>query len=113
MSGDVVKCTEALVHAMLNSEEYQNYQRYEGELRSKPKLREQVDEFRIRNYHLQRQEGIDLYEEVDNLEREFEHVRKNALANAYLEAELAVCKMMQDTQTALVKSLNISIPDEV
>ena len=44
---------------------------------------------------------------------EFEHIRKNALANAYLEAELAVCKMMQDTQTALVKSLNISIPDEV
>ncbi|HIU76801.1 MAG TPA: YlbF family regulator [Candidatus Pelethocola excrementipullorum] len=113
MANEVIRCTEALINAMMSSDEYQTYLKYEEELKQKPELRQRIDEFRSRNYRLQKQEGVDLYDAVDNLEREYEHLRRDTFANGYLEAELAVCRMMQNVQIAMVKSLNISIPDEV
>lgn len=113
MANEVIRCTETLINAMRNSEEYQTYLKYEEELNQKPELRQRIDEFRSRNYRLQKQEGVDLYDAVDHLEREYEHLRRDTFVNGYLEAELAVCRMMQNVQIAMVESLNISIPEEV
>lgn len=113
MSDEVTKCTEALVHAIVESEEYQSYRKYEDELDRMPELKEQIDEFRIRNFNMQRQEGVDLFEAVDQLEREYEQLRRDSFANAYLEAELSLCRMLQNVQKALAENLSISVPEEV
>lgn len=113
MSSEVIRCTKELVNAMLGSEEYKTYLQYEEELNHKPELRARINEFRSRNFHLQKQEGVDLYDAVDHLEREYEHLRRDTFANGYLEAELAVCRMMQNVQNSIVESMNISIPEEV
>ena len=68
MTNNVAGCMEALIQALLESEEYQNYFRYEEELNKDSELRRRVDEFRGKNFRLQRQEGIDLFEAVDHLE---------------------------------------------
>lgn len=113
MSDEVTRKTEALASAIVNSEEYQTLQKYEEQLKEKPDLRRKIDHFRDKTYRFQQQEGIDSYEEVDKLDQEFVQLRSDTLANAYLEAELAFCRMMQNIQEALVKNLDIAIPDEV
>lgn len=79
MTNNVAGCMEALIQALLESEEYQNYFRYEEELNKDSELRRRVDEFRGKNFRLQRQEGIDLFEAVDHLESEYVELRSNAL----------------------------------
>ena len=103
MTNNVAGCMEALIQALLESEEYQNYFRYEEELNKDSELRRRVDEFRGKNFRLQRQEGIDLFEAVDHLESEY----------AYLEAELTMCKTMQKIHNELMERIPISVPDEV
>lgn len=103
MTNNVAGCMEALIQALLESEEYQNYFRYEEELNKDSELRRRVDEFRGKNFRLQRQEGIDLFEAVDHLESEYVELRSNALVNAYLEAELTMCKTMQKIHNSLWK----------
>lgn len=96
MTNNVAGCMEALIQALLESEEYQNYFRYEEELNKDSELRRRVDEFRGKNFRLQRQEGIDLFEAVD-----------------HLEAELTMCKTMQKIHNELMERIPISVPDEV
>lgn len=113
MTNNVAGCMEALIQALLESEEYQNYFRYEEELNKDSELRRRVDEFRGKNFRLQRQEGIDLFEAVDHLESEYVELRSNALVNAYLEAELTMCKTKQKIHNELMERIPISVPDEV
>lgn len=96
MTNNVAGCMEALIQALLESEEYQNYFRYEEELNKDSELRRRVDEFRGKNFRLQRQEGIDLFEAVD-----------------HLESELTMCKTMQKIHNELMERIPISVPDEV
>ena len=111
MTNNVAGCMEALIQALLESEEYQNYFRYEEELNKDSELRRRVDEFRGKNFRLQRQEGIDLFEAVDHLESEYVELRSNALVNAYLEAELDVCRMLQQVQEQFRNGIDLNIPN--
>ena len=70
-----------------------------------------VDDYRIRNYRLQQSENVDLYDAVDSLERDSYALRKSEKANAYLEAELEVCKMVQKVQDCISEAIRIGVPE--
>lgn len=65
-----------------------------------PDLKSRVDDYRIRNYRLQQSENVDLYDAVDSGQIPYA-LRKSEKANAYLEAELEVCKMVQKVQDCI------------
>ena len=76
-----------------------------------PDLKSRVDDYRIRNYRLQQSENVDLYDAVDSLERDSYALRKSEKANAYLEAELEVCKMVQKVQDCISEAIRIGVPE--
>ncbi len=77
----------------------------------KADLKSRVDDYRIRNYRLQQSENVDLYDAVDSLERDSYALRKSEKANAYLEAELEVCKMVQKVQDRISEEIRIGVPE--
>ena len=81
------------------------------ELEKDPDLKSRVDDYRIRNYRLQQSENVDLYDAVDSLERDSYALRKSEKANAYLEAELEVCKMVQKVQDRISEAIRIGVPE--
>ena len=91
----VTECLNALIEEMRESRAYQNYLCMEQELEKDPELKSRVDDYRIRNYRLQQSENVDLYEK----------------ANAYLEAELEVCKMVQKVQDRISEEIRIGVPE--
>ena len=101
----VSECLDSLVLEMQESKEYQNYLWMEQELKIK------IDDYRIRNYRLQQAEDVDLFDAVDSLEHDFYDLRKNQKANAYLEAELAVCKMIQKVQQRITDEIHVFVPE--
>ena len=101
----VTECLNALIEEMRESRAYQNYLWMEEKLEKDPDLKSRVDDYRIRNYRLQQSENVDLYDAVDSLERDSYALRKSEKANAYLEAELEVCKMVQKVQDCISEAI--------
>ena len=76
---------------------YQEYRRLLDMIKLEPQLFAKVNEYRMKNFRLQTMEPIDgLLEKMECLEREYEAITDNQLANDFLRAELGFCRLMQD-----------------
>ena len=73
---------------------------------------QRIDRIQVRCfYRRQQSENVDLYDAVDSLERDSYALRKSEKANAYLEAELEVCKMVQKVQDRISEEIRIGVPE--
>ncbi len=109
---NIQSATENLIEAVRESQEYRTYLRYENILASQPELMQRVDEFRAENYELNnRADDIDLFEAVDHFESKYRDLRRIPEVNAFLEAELSLCKRIQKVQDDLFEAVRISIPE--
>ena len=106
----VTERLNALTDAMRNTIDYQSYLKLEAELDKDKDLNKRVDEFRLRNFSLQKEENVDLFDAVDDIDREFVELRKNPVVEEYLEAELSVCKMVQRVLNAIHHEVKIDVP---
>ena len=90
------RCTDELIDAILESEEYREFCMIRDRVAREPGLRDQINEFRLNVYTVQNsREPLDLYEEQQRLCRTYEEFRRNPLVNHFLQAELRVCRMIQ------------------
>jgi len=102
---DLDHATEALITAILNSREYKAYRVELDKVLQFPELKEQIDEFRKRNYVLQSSEDID-FGKLDRFEKEYEDFRMNPLVSDFLAAELAFCRRMQGLETRVAEKID-------
>ena len=107
---EITERVYALTEAMKENRDYQRYLFLEAELQKNRELKKQVDEFRLRNYFLQ-ESDVDLYEAVDEVDREFQELQKIPVVNAYLDAELSVCKMIQRVLETISQEVQIAEPE--
>lgn len=97
--------TDEFIAAILESEVYENFQRELARVKQVPGLKEQIDNFRKRNYELQSSPDID-FGKLDRFEKEYEELRENPLVADFLEAEVDLIRMMQRINTRIVAGLN-------
>ena len=105
--------TEQLLQAILASDIYKDYIEQEEKLAHIPGLKERVNRFRADNFLMQQENPADLYTVSEIMEQRSSELRKVPEANAYLEAELAVNKMMQRICGTLFAGISYSVPDDV
>lgn len=86
--------TDEFVAAILESDVYRLYRAELDKVKQVPGLKEQIDEFRKRNYELQASTDND-FEKLERFEKEYENFRENPLVDDFLAAELGFCRMMQ------------------
>lgn len=109
---DIYQAVENLLEAIRHSEIYQEYLHQEELLSADEPLRERVRNFRSQNFHLQNEASdSELFAVVDGIYRESRELRKNPQVNAYLDAELSYCKMMQRIVRRLCDGLEFDCPD--
>ena len=94
-----------LIEAILNSEEYRAYREELEKVKLLPTLKEQIDEFRKRNYLLQNSEDF-AFDKLEEFEKEFQKFRENPLVDAFLASELAFCRMMQNIEATITEALH-------
>ena len=86
------------IHLLLNSiqksDVYRTYKKQEAILEKNPELASRVQHFRSDNFRLQNEERGNLLQDAEQLARESAELRRNPEVNAYLDAELALCRMM-------------------
>lgn len=106
--GDIEVCMDALLGSIHKSNIYQKYLECEREISKNPQLKEQVDDLRTASYQMHQDE--DWFEASDRLDKEFAELCKKPEVNAYLEAELDLCKMIQKVAARIYGSLDLKIP---
>ena len=94
------------IHLLLNSiqksDVYRTYKKQEAILEKNPELVSRVQHFRSDNFRLQN---------AEQLARESAELRRNPEVNAYLDAELALCRMMQQICKTLTDGIEIKVPE--
>ena len=77
-----------------------------------PELKKQIDEFRVAVFHMNNDDTQeDLYDITDEVENRYEKLRKVPEVNAYLEAELDVCRMLQQVLEQFRNGIDLNIPN--
>ena len=106
---EVNNALDQLVAAMKETKEYEAYHQAKENVKNHPGLKEQIDEFRIRNFELQNMahaHSSELLFEIDELEREYESFRENPVVDEFLKAELGFCRMVQNVTAYLAAELD-------
>ncbi|MDR2546027.1 MAG: YlbF family regulator [Lachnospiraceae bacterium] len=86
--------------------EYEEYWRCLNAIKQEPKLYEKVNEYRVKNFHLQTMEPTDiLLEKMESLQHEYEEITENPLVDDFLRAELSFCRLMQDINKCITMEL--------
>lgn len=108
----VNKNIDALLWRIKDTDVYKEYKKQEKILSGNPELLKRVDQFRANNFLLQNEAGSDnLFHVAEQLYRESAELRSNSEVNAFLDAELALCKMMQNICRKLVEGIDVHMPD--
>lgn len=104
---DVSKATEVFRKVLCETAAYREYDRAKKVMKENEALWEELCSFRKRRYEFQMLSSTDeLFERTEALEKQEEALRQNKDAAAFLDAELALCRMMQDIFLSMVDSVD-------
>lgn len=100
-----------LIQSVRKSSVYKEYRFQEEILNQNPELAERVRQFRADNFRLQNEEDrSNMFHLAEVLSRESEELRRIPQVNAYLDAELDLCRMLQRICRTLTEDIEMDIP---
>lgn len=102
MDEKIRECMSALIEAILSSGDYRDYKRCEEELSQYPGMLETIMDLRKQTIELYRCSSEDEFiAGTEELGRKYEVIQKYPEVNAFLEAEDAILRMLQDVSTGV------------
>ncbi len=109
---EVIVASKRLNADIKATTEYKTYIDTKRALYDNIDLSNRLREFRNRNYELQNRQGVNPYEEVSNLVREYDELLHNSVVSDFLKAEQRICKMMQEVYCSIAEGLEFDYLDE-
>lgn len=109
---DVIRECRQLNEKIRRSEEYRRYIDTKKALYANMDLCNQLKEFRSRNYEMQNREGVNPFDEVSSLVREYDALLHNSRVSDFLHAEQKICKMMRQVYDSISEGLEFDYLDE-
>lgn len=100
----VESAIEEAVKAIKKSKVYQEYRKQLERVKQVPGLKDQIDEFRLKNFELQNS-GDYALDKLEEFERQYESFRANPIVEDFLAAELSFCRMMQEMQEKMIEEV--------
>jgi len=108
----VIVESKELNEQIKQSTEYKRYLDAKKVLYADVYLCNKLKEYKNRNYELQSHLGVNLYDEVNALVREYEDVLNNSVVSEFLKAEQHICKMMQRVFDSITDGLELEYLNE-
>lgn len=107
----IEKNIQLLIWSIKRSTEYKEYKRCEERIMRHPDMWKRVEHFRADNFRMQTTaEPDEIFNNLDIVNKEGEALRSIPEVNAYLQAELNLCKLLQNISLDIHGSLDIHIP---
>lgn len=103
----VEEATKKFAAYIQQSDTYKEYLYQRERLKKQPELYEKVNEYRQRNFDLQNEtDSEDILDRIEAFEREYATFCENPLVEAFLDAETAFCRMMQEVNMLLTAQID-------
>lgn len=94
------------VKAIKDTDIYKKYCEQLERLKRYPEQYQRVNEFRQKNFEIQNTTQKDeLFDKMDEFEREYEKFREDPVVDDFLRAELAFCRMMQEVNLYITEAV--------
>ncbi|MBR5420793.1 MAG: YlbF family regulator [Lachnospiraceae bacterium] len=96
-----------LIEAVKHSNTFKEYDRCRIALKSDPELKARVDKYREENYLLQTSEDDGtLQDRIEAFARDNMELSEMPRVRAFLDAELALCRMLQEITDRVVRAID-------
>ena len=113
MDEQLEEIVTGLVERVKESQEYREYRRMHEIIHQDPDKERAVNEYRRQIFELQKRRDVDLFTEADRLEREFAPLRAEPYVNQSLDAELAICRIVQHINYSLMSEMDFDLGFEL
>lgn len=100
-----------LLEAIRHTDTYIEYKIQEAKLEKDPELKKRVDAFRAENFRSFGMGSAGDFEASEALSKDNAELRKDPRVNAYLDAELALCRLIQRITKQITDGIDIHIPE--
>ncbi len=107
---EMAEVTAQYIDAVKQTETYKRFQDAKEAVHAVDGLQERLDEYRKRMFELQSLlSSNELFERMDALQNEYEDFCEDPVVSEFLEAELALCRMMQESSLQIVKEIQFEL----
>ena len=104
------KAKGELLDAIRESEAYQRFEEARIEMEDYPDKKARVDCFRSHSYELSNSEDpLEPPSKMEQLARDRLEVRQDPLCTRYLDAEMELCRMLQDICLSVISVIDLQI----
>lgn len=91
---------------------YRQYTTSLEKLNANPEIKRQVDELRRLNYQAQvKNDDTDSYDTIDDIDDKINELSCIPEVNQSLEAEAALCRLLQDISVRVHEAIHLDVPD--
>ena len=91
---------------------YRQYTTSLEKLNANPEIKRQVDELRRLNYQAQvKNDDTDSYDTIDDIDDKINELSYIPEVNQFLEAEAALCRLLQDISVRVHEAIHLDVPD--
>ena len=109
MDTEIRRRLEELVRAIRSSEEFRQFEEAKKSLNAERAKRKRADEFRRRNFVFQNsEESLSAKAQVE-MYHEREELRRDPLIDAYLNAELIMCRLLRQVSLGIMESADLDL----
>lgn len=106
---DIKKELEKFLEAFQQSSAFKDYKCQQEKVKKVPGLADRINDFRRKRFEFQNYEGQDLFEKIDEFQREYQAFKAEPLVRDYLAAELEICRLVQEINTAIDDLVDIDM----
>lgn len=100
---------EKFLEAFQQSSAFMDYKYQQERVKKVPGLVDRINDFRRKRFEFQSYEGKDLFEKIDEFQREYQTFKEEPLVREYLAAELEICRLVQEINLAIDDLVDIDM----
>lgn len=94
------------------SSAFRDYKYQKERIKKVPGLKERINDFRKKRFEFQEYSGDDLFEKIDEFQREYQSFKEEPIVREYLAAELEICRLVQEINRAVDDLVDIDMEME-
>ena len=106
------KAVNQFLNEFQNSSAFRDYKYQKERIKKVPGMKDRINEFRKKRFEFQKYEGEDLFEKIDEFQREYQTFKEEPIVREYLAAELEICRLVQQIYGAIDELVDIDMEME-
>lgn len=103
------KALNQFLNELQESSAFKDYKYQKERIKKVPGMKERINEFRAKRFEFQSYEGEDLFEKIDEFQKEYQAFKEEPIVREYLAAELEICRLVQEINHAIDDLVDIDM----